>query len=441
VNTKIQIYGYASIVTIAGVAQIGVAVASFGTSSSGGSAAAAWPIIAMAVLAAAMLAGGIGISVTAVRRVIRPLVDAERHFNDLATGAGDLDQRLAARGNDEFARFSKACNAFTGKVRELVLAVNDTAAQIGGASTAISSSMNVVASESQNHAQRTESISAATEQALANLQSMLSAADSASTDAAETEGIVSGMGSEFDRTIEDLNSITGSVQGVASVVNDLAESGKRIGDVVSVINDIAEQTNLLALNAAIEAARAGEHGRGFAVVADEVRKLSDRTTGATAEIVQAINNIRSSTERSLQQINSSSEVVESTVARAQRAHQESERAVQSVGRVSVQMASIAQANREQTAAVEEITKLISEFAQATQESAGRTQEASAALNQLMVKAVGLPEYLNSVNLRAGDRRSERDWDDPHTPPDELGERRMDPRPVAEELFMKSMHAG
>ena len=85
-NTKIQIYGYASIVTIAGVAQIGVAVASFGTSSSGGSAAAAWPIIAMAVLAAAMLAGGIGISVTAVRRVIRPLVDAERHFNDLATG-------------------------------------------------------------------------------------------------------------------------------------------------------------------------------------------------------------------------------------------------------------------------------------------------------------------------------------------------------------------
>ncbi len=399
-------------------------------------------LLATHLTLAALVAGACGLLARNInRRVIRPIVNAEHHLLDLAEGSGDLERELTVRGRDEMSELARACNTFTGKVRRLVLAVTDTAEQIGGASTAISSSMNAVAEESAGQSVSTESISAAAEQALANLQSMLTASDAASADARETAEIVTSMGSEFDRTIADLGTISDSVNGVSSVVNLLAESGQRIGDIVSVINDIAEQTNLLALNAAIEAARAGEHGRGFAVVADEVRKLSDRTTAATSEIVEAIAEIRQSTERSLEQINVSTTVVSGSVERARNAHAESARAVEGVGRMSGQVESIAQANREQTHAVEDIARLIAEIAQTTRAGAERTREASDAVNELMVKAVALPQFLQSVHLHAADRRAERAFDDPHAPPKETGERRVDPRPSAEDLYIKSIQSG
>lgn len=375
------------------------------------------------------------------RTVIKPLIKAELHLSDLAEGSGNLDQKLEVNGKDELALLSRACNVFTSKIRGLVLAVTDTAGQIGGASTAISTAMNAVAQDASTQTQRSESIASETEMAIAGLRSMLTSADAASDDAGKTASFVSKMGDEFDHTITDLHQISSSVEGVSSVVNELAESVQRIGDVVSVITEIADQTNLLALNAAIEAARAGEHGKGFAVVADEVRKLSDRTTVATSEIADAISGIRQTTNQSLDQISSSTEIVSRTVDRARTAQADSSRAVQSVSRISEQIAAIASSSREQTDAMDSVVELVAAIAGATRSGADRTHEASDAVNALMVKAVSLPEFLNSANLWAKDRRTEAVLGESGDVPKDTGERRVDPRPVAEDLFMKSMNMG
>ena len=378
--------------------------------------------IAFSVLAA------VGVLLMVQRQVLRPLDQTVEHIRDLAEGSGDLSKVLDETRKDELGVLAQSLNLFTGKINDLVRAVTDSANQISSASSEISHAVDQVSVESGSQVSATEQVSAAVEEAIANVQSILANSDRATNEIESTGEVVGQLSESALQSIQDLSSISDSVESTSKVIDALGKSGEHIGGLISVINDIADQTNLLALNAAIEAARAGEHGRGFAVVADEVRKLADRTTKATAEITDAIVSIQTGTDQSIAQMTESTQRVASSVERARGAQTAAERAMGSVSEVTNQMSGIAMANKEQTLAVDQIGQLIGQVAQATRNSATQTADASTAVAALAEKAGILPALIKDFNLNASERRTAQ-----KPLPEGQGDRRVDPTKVAKKL--------
>jgi len=211
--------------------------------------------------------------------------------------------------------------------------------------------------------------------------------------------LLAGQGDEaVKKTISDIDGIRQSVQSVADIVTDLGRRGEEIGQIVSVINDIAEQTNLLALNAAIEAARAGEHGRGFAVVADEVRKLADRTTKATEEIGRSISLIRDQTTKAVGGIENGVKTVAAGTERARAAGGNMKSIVQNASQTAELVARIAAASREQGTATEQIGRSTESVSRVVQENAKGATESATAAEELSKKSAHLRELVSSFKL-------------------------------------------
>ncbi|MCX5689883.1 MAG: methyl-accepting chemotaxis protein, partial [Planctomycetota bacterium] len=210
---------------------------------------------------------------------------------------------------------------------------------------------------------------------------------------AATEG-----GQVVQETIQGMRAIAEAVTAGASSVQELGRRGEQIGEIIKVINDIADQTNLLALNAAIEAARAGEHGRGFAVVADEVRKLADRTTNATEEIAQSIQAIQQETQGAVAKMNMGTSQVEVGVGRATKAGESLRAIVSSAEDVALMIRSIAAAAEEQSAAGEQVSRSIQGINSVTSETANGAEQAAQAAADLSAKAESLRGLVSSFRL-------------------------------------------
>ena len=181
-------------------------------------------------------------------------------------------------------------------------------------------------------------------------------------------------------------------------MQELGKRGEQIGQVIEVINDIADQTNLLALNAAIEAARAGEHGRGFAVVADEVRKLADRTTQATEEVAQSITAIQQETDTAVQRMRAGPERVTQGVELAGRAGASLEEIVAGAGDVAGLVQSIAAAAEQQSSASEEVSRNVESITAVASQAAEGAQQSAAASAQLSGKAEQLQQLVGRFTL-------------------------------------------
>jgi methyl-accepting chemotaxis protein len=193
-------------------------------------------------------------------------------------------------------------------------------------------------------------------------------------------------GNVVEKTVVEMKGIADQVTESARSVNNLGKKSEQIGQIISVINDIADQTNLLALNAAIEAARAGEHGRGFAVVADEVRKLAERTTTATEEVARSIREIQTDTGAAVGCIEEGTKKVQSGVQFATNAGEALRKIVQGSENVRQMVQSIAAAAEEQSAAGEQISKSVEQINAVTRESAEGAQQSSKAAAELSKQA-------------------------------------------------------
>lgn len=249
-------------------------------------------------LAVALLVGYL-LSVAITRRINKYVAATE----DLALGRGDLTQRLEVRGHDELGRLAENLNAVFGYIHDLAARVQRSAFQVGASSAEISAASKQMLDGAQEQARKTESSTAAVTELSASIQQV-------AENAMEATRVARSSGEAVQSAMDRMNDIRHTVEEAAARIQELGESGKRIGNIVEVIRQISDQTTLLALNAAIEAAHAGEQGRGFAVVADEVSGLAKRVGQSARDIEDLIGTIKEQTVEAVRAMEAGTREVE-----------------------------------------------------------------------------------------------------------------------------------
>ena len=227
--------------------------------------------------------------------IIKPLNEVIVLTKDLAEGEGDLSKRITLNRNDELAELAKWINTFIKKVQHLVSQIQDSSTQLSNESASLAVNVDSGNSALEEQKRDIDQVATAMNEMTATVSEVANNASAASDSAKEASNASNTGQSVVKANIESISSLANEVDSAGTIIESLAEDTQSIGGVLDVIRGIAEQTNLLALNAAIEAARAGEQGRGFAVVADEVRTLASRTQNSTDEIQTMIEQLQSKT--------------------------------------------------------------------------------------------------------------------------------------------------
>jgi methyl-accepting chemotaxis protein len=312
--------------------------------------------------------------------VTLPLDEVTRGLRDIAEGEGDLTSRLAVRAKDEIGEAAHAFNDFMEKLQGIIAEVKSGTQEVLQTSASLAQISERLAANSQVQSQEAYSMATQVEIMTFTLDGLASQAGEVQQ-ASEASSADSTRGGEvIDAAASEMGQITITVNESSRIIQDLGRQSDQISQIVNVIKEIADQTNLLALNAAIEAARAGEQGRGFAVVADEVRKLAERTTNSTQEISSMIEKIQHGTRVAIQSMEAGVLRVEGGAALAQQAGEAMARIKAGVGQMVVAVNEIAaslkeqaQSNSENAHKVESIACLSEENSTAFQSTAKTIQ--------------------------------------------------------------------
>ncbi|WP_325437637.1 methyl-accepting chemotaxis protein [Pseudomonas nitroreducens] len=321
------------------------------------------------------------------RSIVVPLGQAVRVARTIASG--DLSQRFTVEGRDEPAQLLNALADMQNSLRETIRGIGNSASQLASAAEEMHSVMDDSSRALQQQSDQIEMAATAVNQMTSAVEEV--ASNAASTSAASREAIdAARSGSErVDETSSAIGILAGEVGQASQQAEALANQAQDIGKVLEVIRSVAEQTNLLALNAAIEAARAGEAGRGFAVVADEVRSLAQRTQSSTREIEELVSAIQNGSDRTVTALLSSTAHAERTVSRTGEAGASLQVILERMSLINERNLVIASATEEQAQVAREVDRnLLTIRDLATQTSAGATQT-SAASQELSRLAVDL----------------------------------------------------
>ena len=320
-----------------------------------------------------------------LRMIRRRLADLASKFNDVSTGDGDLQRRINVKGNDGIDVLGRIFNGFIEKLQNIMSQiVSDSSNLVGVAShlNSISASSNQSAMQQQAQIEQVATamneMSATATEVATNARLAADSAQNADQDVNAGMEIVS-------ETVSSINSLAGEVERANVVIRTLQADSEEIGSVLDVIRGIAEQTNLLALNAAIEAARAGEQGRGFAVVADEVRTLASRTQESTAEIQKMIERLQSGANDAVDVMEESHIQARNSVDQASKTGDALQKITSAVNTINQMNLQISNAAEQQTAVAHEIDVSLNQINQASHESvinAGEASQESEKLNQL-----------------------------------------------------------
>jgi len=351
-----------------------------------------WIIIALV----ACIVAGLVEALLIARLLSAPLRDLARKAEQIADG--NLDISIEQCSRDEVGQLSGTFGLMAGNLRDLIGRLTDTASQLSSASCQLKATSEQISVGTEEVAAQAGTVAVASEEMAATSSDIANnchlAAGSAQQAAATTQEGFAVVAKTVDGMRKRGEEARANAQNIAS----LGERSDQIGMIVATIEDIADQTNLLALNAAIEAARAGEQGRGFAVVADEVRALAERTTRATREIGEMIRAIQNETGSAIVSMEASVKGSEQGVTEASQLEHALHAILEQVNSVSEQVSQIATAAEEQTATTSEITNNITMITQVVQETSRGAQESSASASGLSSKAEELQQLIRRFRL-------------------------------------------
>jgi methyl-accepting chemotaxis protein len=334
-------------------------------------ARALWLTIGIEVVVTAVL---LWAAMVTYRMVVGTAKMASRAVNRVATEL-DFSQPIPVNGRDELSDLLRAFNGLMARLREGFGQIRADADKVSGVSESLATAANQVMSSSRSQADAAASMAASVEQVTVSISHV-------SNQTGEASNLVSAAGVAASGGREAVIKVVSRVEDVASLMDEastelakLEASGKEIGTVVNVIKEVADQTNLLALNAAIEAARAGEQGRGFAVVADEVRKLAERTAASTTQIAGMVADIQARSGAVVERMTAAAESVRQGVTEGRDTRDAIQRIADASSSSSVLVSEIASALREQSSASNAIAAQVERVAQMSEENS-RAAESS-----------------------------------------------------------------
>ncbi|HKM15756.1 MAG TPA: methyl-accepting chemotaxis protein [Marinospirillum sp.] len=334
------------------------------------------------VVAGLVMAGLILVVISSIKR---PLQNMLLRMRDIADGDGDLTHRLPLDGSDELTEINRAFNRFIGKIQELVQQTHQSSLSVSAAAEELSAVTQQSSQTVHQQSQETDQVATAMNEMTATVQEVATNATQAAGAAREaTDQALKGQ-SRLNATLETLADLDESIENTAITLERLKEGTENIGIIMDVISSVAEQTNLLALNAAIEAARAGEHGRGFAVVADEVRSLAARTQESTTEIHGTIERLVKEADESYKAMAESRKKAAETVNHAKETSEALDQVGEAIHLIADMNIQIASAAEQQAAVADEINRNvvnINELSSQTKEGSEHTTQASNELAQL-----------------------------------------------------------
>ncbi len=346
--------------------------------------------VALISIAAAYVVG------TAVQRIL----GGDAHYASQVAreiAAGNLSVEVSAQVNNTDSLLY-SMKTMRDKLREMVIGIQASAEQVGRSAEQLAHTSASVAAASAQQSEATSATAAAVEEMTVGIESIAQSANSAQTFSQDASALSRKGGEVIHGAASEMEKIAGSVESSSAIIGGLEQQSSEIAKIVSVIKDIADQTNLLALNAAIEAARAGEQGRGFAVVADEVRKLAERTTQSTQLIAQTINSIQVGTKSAVDSMIDGVDQVRSGTLLAKQAG-ESIREIQGGAEHVVSVVSdISNALKEQSKASAEIARNIENIAQMVEENNSSSEQAATAAHQLKKLAEELSASVRSFRV-------------------------------------------
>jgi len=350
------------------------------------------------ILAIVALSASVLLAVFITRSIVSGIKRITDRLKDIAQGEGDLRVRLNITSSDEIGELSKWFDVFVEKIHTVISNVKASAKQVataGGEISAASEEMAAGAEEQQ--AQLSEVATSIEEMSAMILETSNNAAQTQNNAKEANMAAVKGSGT-VNQTIAGIEGIASIVESAALQIGALKTRSQEIADVIQVIDDISDPTNLLALNANIEAARAGDAGRGFAVVADEVRKLAERTVGATADIEAKIKQIQNDVNSSVEAMEKITEQSKSGQKLAGEAGAALGEISGSIDQVNAAISQIASAAIEQSAGVEEISKNVESVSTVSKQSASGAQELAASSEQLNREVQSLDKLMDQFKV-------------------------------------------
>ncbi|MBH2035977.1 MAG: methyl-accepting chemotaxis protein [Pseudomonadales bacterium] len=327
-----------------------------------------------------------------VRSIARPLAETVNAMASIASGEADLTRSLSTLGSDELSATARHFNTFTQRLRQVITESLGAAGELDNAASALGQISAEASQYSRQQAEQMELVATAINQVSYAVQDVARNAEHASNEMIQAEEQATQGQRNIGSSLKQIDQLSGTIAQAVEVIQSLAKESTQIGSVLEVIRSIAEQTNLLALNAAIEAARAGEQGRGFAVVADEVRLLAQRTQKSTAEIHTMIERLQSNSEAAVDVINESSRASQLTVEQASQAGESLNLITQSLSNLSSLNSSIASATLQQSHVVDDINQNVTQaagLANSNSAAAEQSSNASRDLSALAAKLSGL----------------------------------------------------